>query len=111
MVLELSASIPALYGERPFAAACKAAAADGFGSVEMWAAPDPSEWADAVRALTAGELSLTSVNSDAGDGPAFGTAADPTTTVAWRAGFRDVLEFARRSGASAINVLAGARLA
>ena len=53
MVLELSASLPALYGGRPFAAACAAAAADGFTCVELWAPPQRQDWPDALQALAA----------------------------------------------------------
>ncbi|MDX6198511.1 MAG: hydroxypyruvate isomerase [Actinomycetota bacterium] len=110
MVLELSASIPALYGSRPFAAACAAAAADGFACVELWAPPERPDWPAALTALDARGLSLTSVNAPAGAPPAFGTAAAPTLAESWRAEVMDALEFARLAGATAINVLAGARM-
>jgi hydroxypyruvate isomerase len=109
MVLELSASLPALYGGRPFAAACAAAAADGFTWVELWEAPPRHLWPSALNALTAHGLSLTSVNSPAGAPPAFGTAADPAAAASWRVDVLHALEFARLTGATAVNVLAGAR--
>jgi hydroxypyruvate isomerase len=111
MVLELSASLPALYGELPFEAACAAAAADGFRCVELWAVPAPAEQPGAMSALAANELSVTSVNSETGAPPSFGMAADPAATDAWRSAFTGTLEFARAIGAAAINVLAGARVA
>jgi hydroxypyruvate isomerase len=111
MLLQLSASLPALYGGRPFAAACAAAAVDGFSAVELWAPPARPEWPGAVQALAARGMSLTSVNAPAGPEPSFGCAADLTAATAWRAGFLDTLEFARLTGAAAVNVLAGARLA
>jgi hydroxypyruvate isomerase len=110
MVLELSASLPALYGGVGFAAACAAAAQDGFRFVEMWQVPPRQLWLQALRALDSASLTLTSVNSDAGVPPAFGVAADPSRATGWRADFLDTLEFARRGGAAAINVLAGARV-
>lgn len=110
MALELSASLPALYTGLPFAAACAAAASDGFRCVELWEAPAEDELPEALRALATYELSLTSVNSIAGESPAFGLAADPTTTSLWRADFVHTLEFARHAGAAAINVLVGARV-
>jgi hydroxypyruvate isomerase len=111
MVLELSASLPSLYGSRPFAAACAAAAADGFTCVELWEAPVRDEWPGVLKALAAHGLSLTSVNSSAGTPPAFGTAANPAAAASWRADFLDTLEFARLAGVTAVNVLAGARTA
>ena len=111
MVLELSASLPALYGSRPFAAACAAAAADGFTSVELWAPPPRRAWPEALEALAAHGLSLTSVNAPAGSSPAFGTAANPAVAASWRAELVDTLEFARLAGAAAVNVLAGGRVA
>lgn len=110
MILELSASLPALYGSHPFAAACAAAAADGFTCVELWEPPQRQDWPDALKALAAHGLSLTSVNTPAGPPPAFGTAADPAATASWRADIVATLEFARLAGATAMNVLAGARL-
>jgi hydroxypyruvate isomerase len=110
MLFELSASIPALYGGRPFAAACAAAAADGFKCVELWDAPARPEWSDAAGALTTNNLSLTSVNSGAGEPPSFGVAADPAAAATWRAEFVETLDFARRAGAAAVNVLAGTRV-
>src|SRR4051812_33766460 len=110
MVLELSASLPALYGELPFAAACAAASADGFTCVELWETPARHEWSEALHALGAHDLSLTSVNSAAGESPAFGMAADAAAAVTWRAEFVNTLDFARLSGAAAVNVLAGARV-
>ncbi|MDP9181768.1 MAG: TIM barrel protein, partial [Actinomycetota bacterium] len=110
MDLELSASLPALYGGLPFAAACAAAATDGFRCVETWEAPPEPEWSNALRALATHDLSLTSVNTTAGESPAFGLAADQTAVSGWRADFVHTLEFTRRAGASAINVLAGARV-
>jgi hydroxypyruvate isomerase len=107
MVLELSASLPALYGSRPFAAACAAAAADGFTCVELWEAPVRHEWPDVLKALAAHGLSLTSVNSSAGTPPAYGTGANPAAA----ASFLETLEFARLAGVTAVNVLAGARTA
>jgi len=109
MVLELSASIPALYAGLPFPAACAAAAADGFHCVELWEVPSSPD-REALGALAAYELSVTSVNSDAGEPPAFGVAGDPAASSAWRAAFAGTLEFARASDARAINVLAGARV-
>src|SRR3954452_4217078 len=111
MVLELSASIPALYTGLPFAAACAATAADGFTCVELWETPARHEWPNALYALRAHGLSLTSVNCAAGEPPAFGMAADPATEASWREEVVDTLEFARRAGATAINILAGARVA
>lgn len=111
MVLELSASIPALYAGLPFATACAAAAADGFTSVELWEVPARADWAGILHALASHDMSVTSVNSDAGAPPAFGVAADPTASAAWRAAFVGTLEFARTSGAGAVNVLSGARVA
>src|SRR4051794_30461033 len=105
MVLQLSASLPALYGSRPFAAACAAAAADGFSCVELWAPPGRQDWPAALEALDERRLSLTSVNAPAGAAPAFGTAASPAVADSWRAAVRDTLEFARLAGATAINVL------
>src|SRR4051812_2196629 len=110
MVLELSASIPALYGGLPLAAASAAAAADGFTCVELWEAPARHEWSAAARALATNHLSLTSVNSGAGEPPSFGVAADPAAAATWRAEFVETLDFARRTGATAVNVLAGARV-
>src|SRR4051812_46036891 len=111
MVLELSASIPALYAGLSLPAACAAAAADGFRCVELWEAPARHEWPAALHALATYELSVTSVNSDAGEPPAFGVAAHPAAATEWGAAFVATLEFARASGARAINILAGARLA
>ncbi len=110
MVLELSASIPALYGSRPFAAACAAAADDGFSCVELWAPPERQDWPAALEALDTRRLSLTSVNAPTGAAPAFGTAAAPALSDSWRAGVLETLEFARVAGATAINVLAGERM-
>src|SRR6476661_4491889 len=110
MVLELSASLPALYGGRPFPAACAAAAADGFACVELWEAPGRAGWPAVVAALDGQGLSVTSVNTTAGPPPAFGIASDPTATAAWRNDLLDTLEFARLTGATAINVLPGARV-
>src|SRR3954462_3868727 len=110
MILELSASLPALYGNRPFAAACAAAAVDGFTCIELWAPPPRQDWPEAIRALARHRLSLTSVNTPAGAAPAFGLAAAPSVAASWRAEVMDTLEFARLSGATAINVLAGGRL-
>jgi hydroxypyruvate isomerase len=111
MVLELSASLPALYGGRPFAAACAAAAADGFTCVELWEPPARHLWPSALTALAAHGLSVTSVNSPAGPAPAFGTAANTAVATSWRVDVLDTLEFARLAGATAVNVLAGARTA
>src|SRR4051812_29692042 len=105
MVLELSASLPALYGSRHFAAACAAAAADGFNCVEMWETPARHDWPEALKALAAHDLSLTSVNGPAGMSPAFGTAADSAAAGSWRTELTDTLEFARLAGATAVNVL------
>lgn len=110
MVLELSASLPALYGSRPFAAACAGAAADGFTCVELWAPPERQDWPASLQALTARRLSVTSVNAPTGTAPAFGTAAAPAVADSWRAGVMDTLEFARLAGAAAINVLPGGRV-
>ncbi|MDT7573126.1 MAG: 2-dehydrotetronate isomerase [Actinomycetota bacterium] len=110
MVLELSASLPALYGGRPFAAACAAAAADGFTCVELWAPPERPDWPAALKALEVRGLSLTSVNAPAGAAAAFGIAAAPALADSWRAEVMDTLEFARLAGATAINVLAGGRI-
>jgi hydroxypyruvate isomerase len=111
MVLELSASLPALYGGRPFPAACAAAAADGFTWVELWEAPPKHLWPSALKTLAAHGLCLTSVNTPAGTPPAFGTAADPAAAASWRVDVLETLEFARLAGATAVNVLAGARTA
>jgi hydroxypyruvate isomerase len=108
MAFELSASLSALYPDQPLAAACRAARADGFSRVELWAPPARADWPEALNALSG--LSVTSVNSDAGASPSFGTAGDPGRTAAWRAGFAETLEFTRASSAEAINVLAGGRL-
>src|SRR4051812_28300834 len=105
MLLELSASLPALYTGLPFAAACAAAAVDGFTCVELWETPARHEWSNALHALRTHGLALTSVNSAAGESPAFGLAADPATEARWREEFVGTLEFARRAGATAINVL------
>src|SRR5882724_6450410 len=110
MVLEFSASLPALYGGLTVAEACAAAAADGFTCVELWEAPARPDWPDTAQALATHGLSLTSVNTGAGDPPAFGTAADPTAATTWRGEFVETLEFARSCGAAAVNILAGARV-
>jgi len=50
------------------------------------------------------------VNSGAGEPPSFGVAGDAAAATTWRAEFVDTLDFARCTGAAAVNVLVGTRV-
>ncbi|MEY2475523.1 MAG: hydroxypyruvate isomerase [Actinomycetota bacterium] len=106
----LSAHVDTLYATLPREQRFAAAARDGFRCVETWAAPPVDEVDRVVAELDRLGLALASVNTHAGPAAAdFGLLGDPASTGWWREEFVRTLDFARRAGAGAINVLVGGR--
>lgn len=104
----LSANLGFLWAKLPLLERIAAAAAAGFGAVELhWPYETPAK---AVRAACLRhDLRLLALNSPRGILAAgeFGLAALPDRQQDFRAGFRESLAYARAAGAGAIHVLAG----
>jgi 2-dehydrotetronate isomerase len=103
----LSANLGFLWPDRPLLPRIEAAAAAGFGAVEMhWPFDTPPE---AVADLCAARgLTVLGVNTPPGDRPGdFGLAALPGREAEFAAGLERALDWARRAGASMIHVMAG----
>jgi hydroxypyruvate isomerase len=110
MISGFSAHLNTLYGHVDEPDRCAAAAADGFRSVEIWAAPAGDAAARMVGTLRRLDLSLASVNTPQGPEPDdFGTVGDPDYALRWREDFLTTLAFARQAGSRAVNVLVGGR--
>jgi hydroxypyruvate isomerase len=106
-LLRLSANLGFLWPDLPLLARIEAAAAAGFGAVELhWPFDTLPE---AVAALCAARgLVLVAVNTPPGDRPGdFGLAALPGREAEFATGFARALDWARRAGALKIHVMAG----
>ena len=105
-----SANLNCLYADLDEQDRCRAAVRDGFRCVEMWAPPGPTAVDQMIDTLGYLNLSVASVNTSEGPGrDAFGVVGDPSLTDWWRENFGVTLDFARRAGVEAINVLVGGR--
>jgi hydroxypyruvate isomerase len=103
----LSANISLMYRSLPFLERFAAAAADGFGCVEFWVAPDSDL---ACRAVADLRLEVSVINVAMGpDLDSAGLLSDPDKSEWWRQEFLRTLEIARRIKCPAINALAGGR--
>lgn len=106
----LSAHVDTLYATVPREHRYGAAARDGFRCIEVWAAPPLDDVNGAVAELHRYGLALASVNTHSGPADEdFGLLSDPASAGWWREEFVRTLDFARRAGAEAINVLVGGR--
>jgi hydroxypyruvate isomerase len=109
MTLRFSAHLDTLYASVPPMGRYAAAARDGFECVEFWS-PPPGDPTRVVDELVRHELQVASVNTHQGPDPDdFGQLGNPTAVGWWRDDFRHTLDFARRTGSHAINVLVGGR--
>jgi hydroxypyruvate isomerase len=105
-----SAHLDTLYTELVPADRYEAAARDGFRCVELWSPPS-QDVPRVIDSLTRYGLRLASVNTHQGPhAEDFGQLGNPDAVGWWRADFLHTLDFARTTGAHAINVLAGGRL-
>ncbi len=105
---KFSANLGFLWPDRPLIERIGAAARAGFKAVEMhWPYDVPPE---AVRdACILHDVKLLSINSPLGDPERgeFGLAALPCREKAFQKSFDTAVDYARRSGATAIHVMAG----
>lgn len=110
MIRGFSAHLNSLYAHLPEAERCRSAADDGFRCVEIWAPPERDDASRMIETLGRLDLSLASVNTNAGTAPGdFGLVSDPAGIEFWREDFLATLAFARRADARCINVLVGGR--
>lgn len=102
-----SANLGFLWPDRPLIARIEAAAAAGFGAIELhWPYEIPPE---AIRAECAARgVILLGINVPRGELPGdFGLGCVPGREAEFRAGFERAADYARAAGAGALHVLAG----
>lgn len=101
-----SAHIGYLFKERPLIERIDAAAAAGFTAIEG-RFPDGVPAADYRRAVERNNLKVLGINTPQGGDTDFGFAAVPGRQDAWRATFKQALDYVEAVGGLAIHCLAG----